>query len=123
MAGPQILIVEDDELFRNLLVETLADRGLRVLAAVDGAEAAQMLRDNIGISLLLSDVHMPRMDGYTLVKEALAYNSELKVLMMTGYPGELPPPAVLKAREIRTLAKPFDIDAMCDLVTDMLARP
>jgi DNA-binding NtrC family response regulator len=52
-----------------------------------------------------------------------AHNSELKVLMMTGYPGDQPPPAVLKAREIRTLAKPFDMDRMCDQVVDMLARP
>ena len=93
------------------------------MQAVDGLQAAQMLKDNIGISLLLSDVIMPRMNGYALVEEALMHNSELKVLMMTGYPGELPPPAILKAREIRTLAKPFDFDRICDQVLDMLSRP
>lgn len=65
---------------------------------------------------------MPRMDGYALVEEALGRNSELKVLMMTGYPGEQPPPEVLKAREIRTLSKPFDMDRMCDQVVTMLSR-
>jgi hypothetical protein len=43
--------------------------------------------------------------------------------MMTAYPTDRPPPAALKAREIRTLIKPFDPDRMCDLVVDMLARP
>jgi len=101
----------------------LTDRGVGVMQAVDGLQASQMLKDNISISLLLSDVKMPHMNGYALVEEALMRNPELKVLMMTGYPGDLPPPAVLKAREIRTLAKPFDMDRMCDQVVDMLARP
>jgi DNA-binding NtrC family response regulator len=116
-------IAEDDEPLRRILAEMLAERGIAVMQAVDGVQASEMLKDNMRISLLLSDVKMPRMDGYALVEEALLRNSELKVLMMTGYPGDLPPPAVLKAREIRTLAKPFDLARMCDQVVDMLARP
>jgi DNA-binding NtrC family response regulator len=123
MSTPQVLIAEDDGLLRNVLVEMLAERGVAVMQAEDGIEASQMLQDNTGISLLLSDIKMPRMDGYTLVEAALARNSELKVLMMTGYAGDLPPPTALKAREIRTLVKPFDMDRMCDMVVDMLARP
>lgn len=123
MTSPQVLIAEDDESLRSILAEMLAERGVTVMQAVDGVQASQMLKDNIRISLLLTDVKMPRMDGYALVEKALMRNSELKVLMMTGYPGDLPPPAVLKAREIRTLAKPFDLDRMCDQVVNMLARP
>lgn len=123
MTSLQVLIAEDDESLRGILAEMLAERGITVMQAADGVQASQMLKDNIRISLLLSDVKMPRMDGYALVEEALMHNSELKVLMMTGYPGDLPPPAVLKAREIRTLAKPFDLDRMCDQVVNMLARP
>ena len=122
MTGPQVLIAEDDGALRALLAEMLTDRGVRVIQAADGVQASQLLKDNAGISLLLSDVKMPRMDGYALVEEALARNSELKVLMMTGYPGEQPPPEALKAREIRTLTKPFDMDRMCDQVVDMLSR-
>jgi DNA-binding NtrC family response regulator len=123
LTSPQVLIAEDDESLRSILAEMLAERGVTVMQAVDGVQASQMLKDNICVSLLLSDVKMPRMDGYALVEEALMRNSELKILMMTGYPGDLPPPAVLKAREIRTLAKPFDLDRMCDQVVNMLARP
>ena len=93
------------------------------MEAADGVQASQMLKANIGISLLLSDVLMPRMNGYALVEKALMHNTELKVLMMTGYVGDLPPPAVLKAREVRTLVKPFDLNRMCDQVVDMLSRP
>jgi DNA-binding NtrC family response regulator len=123
MTNAQVLIAEDDAPLRNILAEMLTDRGVGVMQAEDGVQASQMLKDNIGVSLLLSDVKMPRMNGYALVEEALMRDPDLKVLMMTGYPGDLPPPAVLKAREIRTLAKPFDMDRMCDQVVDMLARP
>ncbi len=123
MTSPQVLIAEDDGALRKLLAEMLIDRGIEVMQAEDGVQASQMLKDHTGIALLLSDVKMPRMDGYALVEQALTYNSELKILMMTGYPGDRLPPAILKAREIRTLAKPFDMDRMCDRVVDMLARP
>jgi two-component system cell cycle sensor histidine kinase/response regulator CckA len=123
MAAPQVLIAEDDGSLRSLLAEMLTDRGVEVMQAVDGLEASQMLKDNGGIALLLSDVKMPRMNGYALVEDALKHNSEIKVLMMTGYAGDLPPPEALKAREIRTLVKPFNLDRMCDQVIDMLSRP
>jgi DNA-binding NtrC family response regulator len=123
MSTPQVLIAEDDGALRTILAEVLTERGVSVVQAADGIEASQMLKENFGITLLLSDVKMPRMGGYALVEEALARNSELKIVMMTGYPGDQPPPAVLRARETRTLIKPFDMDRMCDLIVDMLARP
>ncbi len=79
MTSPQVLIAEDDESLRGILAEMLAERGITVMQAVDGVQASQMLKDNICVSLLLSDVKMPRMDGYALVEEALMRNSELKV--------------------------------------------
>jgi DNA-binding NtrC family response regulator len=123
MFGPQVLIADDDALLRTLIADMLSERGLLVMQATDGMQASQMLKDHAGISLLLSDVKMPHMDGYALVEEALMRNAELKVLMMTAHAADLPPPAALKAREIRTLVKPFDMDTMCDRVVDMLARP
>jgi len=119
---PQVLIAEDDGELRLVLAEMLTDRGVTVRQAADGIQAAQILKDDAGILLLVSDVKMPRMDGYTLIEEALGHNPELKVLMMTAYEERLPP-AALRAREIRVLPKPFELDAMCDRVIDMLARP
>ena len=123
MSGPQVLVAEDEGVFRSHIVEMLTERGLQVLQAGDGVEASQILKDNRGISLLLSDIRMPRMDGYTLVDEAIARDPALKVLMMTGNAGKHPPSPVVKAREIATLIKPFDMNRMCDMVVEMLARP
>jgi two-component system, response regulator FlrC len=120
---PQVILAEDEGQLRSLIAEMLAAKGLKVTEAADGVEALERLRDNPGAALLLSDIKMPNMNGYELVEKSLKLRPELKVLMMTAYPAEQPPPSALRAREIRTLVKPFDPDRMCDLVVEMLARP
>jgi two-component system cell cycle sensor histidine kinase/response regulator CckA len=119
----QVILAEDESQLRRLISAMLTDRGVSVTEAADGVEALQMLQDDPGASLLLSDIVMPNMNGYELVEASLKLRPELKILMMTAYAAERPPPSALKAREIRTLIKPFDPDRMCDLVVDMLARP
>jgi len=121
--GPQVLIAEDEKQLRELLVQALESRNLRVAQAADGVEALGMLEKRSSIQLLLSDIRMPRMDGYDLVEKALEFSPELKVLMMTAYAEDHPPASALRAREIRTLQKPFDPERLCDLVHEMLARP
>jgi two-component system, cell cycle sensor histidine kinase and response regulator CckA len=120
---PQVVLAEDEGQLRGLIAELLASKGLKVCQAADGVEALELIRDNPGATLLLSDIVMPNMNGYDLVEASLKLRPELKVLMMTAYPTDQPPPSALRAREIRTLVKPFDPDRMCDLVVDMLARP
>ena len=119
----QVILAEDEGQLRSLIAELLASQGLQVCQAADGLEALQLLKEHPGTGLLLSDIVMPNMNGYELVEASLKLRPELKVLMMTAYPTEQPPPSALRAREIRTLVKPFDPDRMCDLVVDMLARP
>jgi DNA-binding NtrC family response regulator len=99
-------------MLRSHMAEMLTERGLNVMQAANGVEATQILKDNRGISLLLSDIRMPHMDGYALVDEAVTRDPELKVLMMTGNAGVRPSPTALKAREIATLIKPFDMNRM-----------
>ena len=114
----QILIVEDEAMLRVIAVEMLQDAGFTVFEAGDGAEALELLKANPGIVLLLSDVKMPRMDGYALVEAGLALRPDLKVVMMTGYAQE-PPPTL--PRTIPTLHKPFNLDRLCQLAGEMLA--
>ena len=119
----QVILAEDEAQLRGLIAAMLIAKGVTVSEAADGAEALQLVKDQPGAALLLSDIVMPNMDGYELVEASLKLRPELKVLMMTAYAAERPPPSALRAREIRTLVKPFDPDRMCDLVVDMLARP
>src|ERR1700712_1583250 len=119
-AKTSILVAEDEAMLRVIAVEMLEDAGFRVFEAGDGAEALELLKANPEIQLLVSDIKMPRMDGYALVKAGLVFRPDLKVLLMTGYPQD-PPPQVLKAREIQILHKPFNLERLCALAAEMTA--
>jgi DNA-binding NtrC family response regulator len=115
----QILLAEDEAMLRIIAVEMLEDAGFEVFEAGDGVEALELLKANPGIVLLVSDIKMPRMDGYALVEAGIAVKPELKVLLMTGYAQE-PPPSVLRAREIQILHKPFNLEKLCALAAQMV---
>jgi two-component system cell cycle sensor histidine kinase/response regulator CckA len=118
----QVLIAEDEVMLRVIAVEMLEDAGFTVFQAGDGEEALAALKANPGLEVLVSDIKMPRMDGYTLVQEGLKVKPELKILLMTGYSQD-PPPELLKVRDIQTLHKPFNLDRLSELVREMLGRP
>jgi len=117
----QILIAEDEAMLRAIAVEMLEDAGFSVFQAGDGEEALAILKSQPGIRVLVSDIKMPRMDGYALAEEGLKLRPDLKILLMTGYAQE-PPPQLLRAREIHTLHKPFNLERLCELVGEMTAR-
>jgi CheY-like chemotaxis protein len=115
-----ILVAEDEAMLRVIAVEMLEDAGFHVFEAGDGAEALDLLKAHPQIALLVSDIKMPRMDGYALVEAGLEFRPDLKVLFMTGYT-QSPPPEVLKARDIQILHKPFNLERLCALAAEMTA--
>jgi CheY-like chemotaxis protein len=117
---PVILLAEDEAMLRVIAVEMLEDAGFQVFEAADGLEALELLKSNPDISLLVSDIKMPRMDGYTLVEQGLTLKPDLKILLMSGYAQD-PPPHLVKAREIQILRKPFNLERLCALVAEMTA--
>ena len=115
-----ILLAEDEAMLRMIAVEMLEDAGFKVFEAADGVEALELLTANPEILLLVSDIKMPRMDGYALVEAGLKFKPSLKVLLMTGYSGD-PPPHLVKAAEIQILHKPFNLERLCALAAEMTA--
>ncbi len=79
----QILIAEDDRELRELFAHVLTKSGYRVTGVGDGAEALQALEESY-YDLLISDIMMPRMDGYTLVESLRQAGHELPVMMITA---------------------------------------
>lgn len=117
---PSILVAEDEAMLRMIAVEMLEDTGFQVFEAGDGVEALALLKSHPQIALLVSDIKMPRMDGYALVEAGLQFKPDLKVLLMTGYAQE-PPASVLKAREFQILHKPFNLEKLCAIAAEMVA--
>ena len=62
-----ILIVDDSESIREVVSFTLENEGYKVLIAVDGSDALRFL-DGTPIDLIITDLHMPNMDGIELIK-------------------------------------------------------
>jgi PAS domain S-box-containing protein len=89
-AGPasgtgSILVVEDDTDVLCIAVDMLSDLGYDVLTAAQPIEALDMLRTDVPVDLLFSDVVMPQMSGQLLAREARALRPGLKILLTSGY--------------------------------------
>ena len=116
-----IFVVEDDPQVNKLAVETLQERGYRVLSAPDGPTALGMLDAVPEFNLLLTDVVLPNgMNGRRLSEEVLRRRPGVKVLFVTGYTrnaiihhGRLDP-------DIDLLTKPFTSDALTRKVRQIL---
>jgi CheY-like chemotaxis protein len=80
-----ILVVEDDELVRDLVVEIMTDLGYRVFHAADGSQALDVIRRGDSIDLLFTDVSLPsRIGGIELARAARELQPDIKVLLTTG---------------------------------------
>lgn len=78
------MVAEAEALFGDAAAELLKAAGFEVFQASDGEEALMLLKEHPRISLLVSDVRMPHMDGYALVEAGLRLNPNLQVILMTG---------------------------------------
>lgn len=86
MSPVTILLAEDEEPVRRLLVELLRSAGYRVLAAASGTEALALAQAHPDpIALLVTDVAMPAMNGAELAQRLLELQSDARVLFISGY--------------------------------------
>ena len=115
---PVLLLAEDEAMLRLLAMEMLEEAGFQVFEAADGVEGLELLKGHPEISLLVSDIKMPRMDGYALAEAGLALKPDLKILLMTGY-SQTPPPALLKQADVQILHKPFNLERLCALAAEL----
>lgn len=111
--------MEDEALVRIVAVETLEDFGFSVLEAGRGDEALAQLTANPAISLLVTDVGLPGLDGRQLAEAARKLRPELPVIFMTGYAPRSDAAPAPDARTF-TLGKPFTPDQLYRAVRAML---
>jgi two-component system, cell cycle sensor histidine kinase and response regulator CckA len=116
-----ILLVEDEEMVRNLGKETLEQSGYKILTASDGQEAVEVYeKEKDNISLVILDIIMPRMDGKQCLQEILRINPNAKILVSSGVvEGDLVEDLVnLGAKG--SIMKPFGINSLLQSVRAVL---
>ena len=79
-----VLIVDDDPGVLDVIASMLEDIGCNVITANSGAEALDKLRRVEEISILITDINMPGMDGHELAERATRLRPGLKVLQLSG---------------------------------------
>ena len=115
----QVLIVDDEPNLRKILAAQLSRDGYDVHTAVDGREGLAVLRDN-HIDLVITDLKMPKVDGMTLLKEALRDDPDLPVLIITAHGTIDTAVEALKLGAFDYLTKPFDKDEVRRIVAKAL---
>jgi two-component system chemotaxis response regulator CheY len=104
-----ILVVDDEELVRNLVVTLLSKSGYSSIAAVDGVDALNRMEGN-KIDAVITDIKMPNMDGVALTVEILKRYPGLPILVMTAFDEEYSAGAAIAAGAREYIKKPFSPD-------------
>ena len=119
----KILIAEDDDTLRDLVVRALNDDGHELTVATDGVAALEALnRQNSKFDLLLTDVKIPVMDGIALALAAGCDHPEVAIMLMTGFADQRERAHGLDALVHDVIAKPFSIDQIKGAVREALVQ-
>jgi PAS domain S-box-containing protein len=117
-----ILLVEDDQSLRTLILDSLVRNGYNVLEAANGVEALNIAQQAGGkIDLVLTDVVMPSMGGIQLADRISLLYPTVKVLYMSGY-SDVEPSCHGLGQERPLLQKPFSLQSLATTLREVLER-
>lgn len=109
-AAARILVVDDEPFVRRFAARALSEEGFAVLEAADGQEALAAVEAG-GVSALVSDIVMPRLNGVQLMEALARSHPQLPVVLMSGYaPAELEGLGI--AAPCAVLMKPFTAERL-----------
>ena len=119
--APCCLVVDDEARLRQVLMHVMRADGFRCLEAANGAEALELLEHH-PVTLLLSDLRMPRMDGLALLREVRQRYGDIAVVMITGVPDVEAAVSCLANGAMDYLIKPFLLEEVRARVAQALDR-
>src|SRR5262245_10139385 len=112
----RMLLVDDDEVFRERLAQALRQRGQEVVTAADGEEAVRAAGRG-KLSAAVVDLRMPGMTGTDLVPELLRLQPKLRVVVLTGYGSIASAVEAMRLGAHNYVSKPADADDVLAAVT------
>jgi DNA-binding NtrC family response regulator len=116
----RILIVDDEPALREILAAVLADEGYAVQTAPDGRSALDLIAA-APPDLVITDISMPRLDGWGLLTQIRQDDPTLPVLLISAIRPTLTGCLAPATDQTAFLAKPFDLEDLLDFVTRLIA--
>jgi CheY-like chemotaxis protein len=117
-----ILVIDDDDQFRTMVVEMLERKDFKVYAASDGDEGLKIWKE-LNPDLVVTDIIMPNKEGIETILELKRRNKNVKIIAISGG-GRTNAKDNLRSAQLlgatATLAKPFESSKLIDLVTQLI---
>jgi two-component system OmpR family response regulator len=120
-SAARILVVDDEDVLREMLGDALRLSGFEVLEAADGSKALTILQSG-KVDLIISDVNMPGMDGYEMLSHLRAQGDETPAIMLTARRERADVTKGLKLGADDYVTKPFGLEELILRVNAVLRR-
>ncbi|GJE45090.1 PAS domain-containing protein [Methylobacterium soli] len=118
--GETVLVVEDDDTVRTLVVEVLGELGYATREASDGPSGLRILQSDARVDLLVTDVGLPGLNGRQLADQARIGRPGLKVLFMTGYAENAAFGAGHLDQGMQMITKPFPVEGLASKIRSII---
>lgn len=116
-----ILVIDDEPGAVKRLLKSLSKEGYTVMGAANGLEGLEIIR-NHKIDVVITDVRMPEVDGFTVLQEARKLYSDIEVIIITGHGEQELAVQSLRAGAIDYLQKPINLDELMCSVAKAIER-
>jgi DNA-binding NtrC family response regulator len=118
---PSVLVVDDRDIDRRLVERTLTLANYQVTAVGSGAEAVELVKSRL-FDAAVVDLHMPGMDGLTVLREIKRHDAGIEVVMMTADPTVSTAIDALKGGAYDYIAKPLNLEELRLLMGRLMER-
>ncbi|MCF6228883.1 MAG: response regulator, partial [Planctomycetes bacterium] len=116
----QLLLIEDDDTVRNILLQVAESGGYDVIEANSGEQALEILNQVNGLDILVTDIVMPGISGSEVAAEARRRFPQIPVLYVSGYPRTELDPNEFEREHTAFLQKPFSHKAMLEVMDKLI---
>jgi DNA-binding NtrC family response regulator len=121
MSSDRILLVDDEEAFVTTLGKRLSARGLQVVTAGSGEEAVEKTKQQT-FDVIVLDLAMPGIDGIETLKQLLAIDSDLQVILLTGHGSIEKAVEATKLGAVDFMQKPASMPELLEQIQEASAR-